>query len=120
MPVIFAPPVEPEMQGYADKETAEVNRAQFEGGYAQRSRTGPNSVTRDVPMSFVVTDPQRRELLDFFRARAGVEAFLYQSPFDDAPGLWTCAAWPSSPVGKRGPLVVWRMMVTFKREFDAI
>lgn len=117
---VFAPPVEPIRDGYGDAETAAVNRAQFEGGYAQRSAKGPNNVGRELALQFLCDDDQRAAIIGFLRARRGAEAFTWQSPWDAAAQVWTCEAWQSQPAGTRGSRTVWRLSATFRREFDPV
>lgn len=117
---VFVPPVEPLREGYGDSETATINRAVFEGGYSQRSTGGPNNVGRDLALVFPCDDDQRAEIIGFLRARKGAEAFTWQSPWDDAPQLWTCETWQSVTVGQRGSRTIWRLSATFRREFDLI
>lgn len=120
MPEVFAPGVEPILDGYTDARAAAVNRAQFEGGYSQRSRTGPNNVGRVLSLSFVAIDAVADAIDAFLTARGGSEAFEWQSPWDSSASLWTCADWSKVPIGRRGAATVWRLSATFNREFDPV
>ena len=114
----FQPEIEPVLDGYSEQAMAQVRRAEFEGGYSQRSRSGPNSVRRTVPVQFVVPEDRKKYIVDFLGARAGSEAFLYQLPWDTDAGLWTVEQWSASPIGTRGRQAVWRINFTLNGEFD--
>lgn len=117
---VLTPAYEPTLDGYKDGGKATVNRAEFEGGYSQRSRPGPNSVGRSLSLSWEVPDSEKDALFAFFEARAGAEAFLYQPPWEASQTVWTCEAWDSVPIGKRGTESFWRVTTTFRKEFDIV
>lgn len=118
MAIVFSPIAEPTIAGFSDEATARVRRADFEGGYSQRSSLGPNSIARMVPLQWEVPDAAKSYIVDFFRARGGVEAFQYQLPWDDRPYLWTAEAWTCVPIGKKGAATFWRLRTTLRQEFD--
>lgn len=117
---VFNPDAEPTRAGYSDLSEARALRAEFEGGYSQRSRPGPNPINRSVATQWDVADDVKDYIVGFFHDRAGVDAFQYQMPWDAAPGLWTTESWTCVPIGKRGAATVWRISAAFRREFDII
>lgn len=121
MPVTeFAPAYEPTLAGYSDEKTAKVRRAEFEGGYSQRSRVGPNALGRTVPVQWEVPESVKTYIDGFFEACGGSEAFQYQLPWDGSPKLWTVEAWTCVPIGKRGAATMWRLSATLRQEFDIL
>lgn len=118
--IVFAPDHGPTRDGYSDEKTAKVRRAEFEGGYSQRSRQGPNSVGRLVPLTWEVPESTKDYIDGFLEDRGGSEAFQYQLPWDSVPRLWTAESWTSVPIGKRGTSDVFRLTTTFRQEFDIL
>lgn len=116
----FNPAWEPTLEGYAEDKTPNVRRAQFEGGYSQRSKTGPNSVGREVSLSWEVEQAQKDYIDGFLSDRGGAEAFHYQLPWDVEATLWTCEAWGSVPIGTSRGATMWRIRATFRQEFDIV
>ncbi|WP_420567839.1 phage tail protein [Thalassovita sp.] len=117
---IFTPAYEPTLSGYSDEKAAKVRRAEFEGGYSQRSRVGPNALGRTVPVQWEVPDSVKTYIDGFFEARGGSEAFQYQLPWDGTAKLWTAEAWTVVPIGKRGVETMWRLSATLRQEFDIL
>lgn len=118
--IVFEPSYEPTLTGYSDEKAAKVRRAEFEGGYSQRSRVGPNALGRTVPVQWEAPDIVKTYIDDFFHARGGSEAFQYQLPWDGSVKLWTVQAWTAVPIGKRGTATVWRLSTTLRQEFDIL
>ncbi|MCZ4269022.1 phage tail protein [Rhodobacteraceae bacterium G21628-S1] len=117
---VFTPAYEPTLDGYSDEKAAKVRRAEFEGGYSQRSRMGPNSLGRTVPVQWEVPDSIKAYIDGFFDDRGGAEAFQYQLPWDDTAKLWTAEKWTAVPIGKRGTETMWRLSATLQQEFDIL
>jgi phage-related protein len=116
----FTPANQPTLANFSDDKTVQVRRAQFEGGYSQRSRVGPNATSRTVPLQWEVPDPDKAYIDGFFTARSGAEAFIYQLPWDDAAQVWTVETWTMTPIGILGPETVWRISTSLRREFDIV
>jgi phage-related protein len=120
MTPVFAPVYQPTLAGFSDEKQAKVRRAEFEGGYSQRSRVGPNSIGRTAPVQWEVPDSVKDYIDDFFKERGGSEAFLYQLPWDTAQVLWTVETWTCVPIGTRGAETFWRLSTSLRQEFDIL
>lgn len=116
----FAPAVCPQMYQSPREFTANVRRAEFEGGYSQRSRTGPNAISQVVHLQWDVAESVADAVEAFFVARGGAEAFRYQLPWSGSELIWTCTEWTKVPLGARNGEKMWRVRATFKQEFDIL
>lgn len=115
----MAPPTltvrEPRLAGQSTQHAASVVVAEFEGGYRQRARPGPNSVRRTLSLEWSgMPEAEAADLLAFLRARAGAEAFLYTPPGEAEAVLWTCASWSDVWAGRTARSV----SASFVEEFD--
>lgn len=82
------------------QEKARVLKANFGGGYVQRSGDGINSVIGNYNVVFEnLRRSEAKTLVDFFRAQRGYKAFYFTVPGDPAPRLWTCEEWTRRHVG---------------------
>lgn len=114
--VDFVPPKSPSAPRLSIAKKAAVRRAEFEGGYSQRSGAGPNPVSSGVKLTFTRLQPFERDEIDaFLTARAGKESFRYQVPGMPDPLLWTCAEWEVKPERSK---VLWTVTASFQQEFD--
>ncbi|WP_208348690.1 phage tail protein [Pseudaestuariivita rosea] len=120
MALVFAPPVQPTIEGYEERYETSTRRAEFEGGYSQRSTTGPNALRQTAALVWDLAEPDKDVIARFLAARRGAEAFLYQLPWQSTARLWTCAAWTQAPIGWRGTTPFWRLRATFRQEFDIL
>ncbi|SES12640.1 Phage-related protein [Vreelandella subterranea] len=69
----------------------DVDKVSFGDGYVQRAPAGLNSVSEQWPLSWsMLTRAEYDELYSFLKARKGVEAFMWQPPWEDAPKQWVC------------------------------
>lgn len=114
----FAPVVCPQLFQAPREFKANVRRAEFEGGYSQRSRTGPNAISQMVPLQWDVVESAADAVEAFLHARGGSEAFRYRLPWSDDELIWTCAEWTKVPLGSRNGERMWRVRANFKQEFD--
>ena len=74
------------------KNTPNVRKAQFGGGYSQRVSIGINPLTRVWSVSFKLDSADIDAIDAFLTARKGVESFVWQPP-NGASGLWLCPDW---------------------------
>ncbi|WP_147112086.1 phage tail protein [Tateyamaria sp. syn59] len=107
---------QPVVKGYSRKKRAGVRRAEFEGGYSQRSGTGPNAVIASVRLQWVQANAPIDAIDDFLEARAGKEVFYYRLPDDSVDRLWTCAEWDVNPKGPNAK----ELTATLQQEFDVV
>lgn len=126
----FIPPQQPDIGAQATVQPR-VLRAQFGDGYSQRSADGLN--TRPVIWSLTwgtVTDEVAQQIVGFFEAREGVEAFRWLRPdatslrivADEMDGrylllslpLFVCETWSETlrTAGERS------VSARFRQEFD--
>lgn len=97
-PPALVPPKPPAVSGFRVSAQPQIYRAEFEGGYSQRSRKGPGNVARRGTLSWVnLSAAERDALLGFLEARGGSEAFTYQLPGHGAAQLWTAPGWSYAP-----------------------
>lgn len=106
IPPSYAPSVAPEFS---------VDSTQFGDGYEMRRPSGINSVRETWSVSWdVLRSDQYKVLYSFLTARKGVEAFLWQAPWDDAPKRWVCTGMSSRrPIGPS----LGAIQATFKEDF---
>ncbi len=108
---------EPRLGGQQTQHTASVVVAEFEGGYRQRAKPGPNSVRRSLSLDWPGMPPaEASALLAFLEARAGAEAFNYTPPGEASATLWTCASWSDVWAGRNARSV----SAQFVEEFDLV
>jgi phage-related protein len=89
----LVPPRPPDV-GLARKRTYQVRLAAFGDGYSQRVAAGLNSESDMLSIKWSYLAPDvAQELEDFFDARGGWEAFLWQSPHDANAHKWLCSEW---------------------------
>ncbi len=106
---------EPRLTGQQTQHTASVIVAEFEGGYRQRARPGPNGVRRALSLEWPgMPDFEAAALLAFLKKRAGAEAFYYTPPGEASAVLWTCASWSDVWAGHAARSV----SAQFSEEFD--
>jgi phage-related protein len=100
----FVPPRCPN-QGSARQVTARTREAQFGDGYSQRAVDGLNSIGKLLSLEWpLLTQAQAQEIEDFFKAKGGATAFLYQPPKESAPLQWICKEWTRTSGGPREAL----------------
>ncbi|WP_082152508.1 phage tail protein [Candidatus Rhodobacter oscarellae] len=116
----FAPAECPQLYQSPVEKTAGVRRAEFEGGYSQRSGTGPNAIVQSVPVQWDVPADLADYIDSFLTDRRGVEAFRYQLPWAGKELIWSCAEWNRSPLGYLNGQRMWRIRATFRQEFDIV
>jgi phage-related protein len=108
---------EPRLTGQQTQHSATVIVAEFEGGYRQRARPGPNGVRRRLSLEWPgMPEAEAETLLAFLKARGGAEAFFYTPPGESAAVLWTCASWSDAWVGRSARTVT----AQFEEEFDLV
>jgi phage-related protein len=110
----FTSVAQPIVQGYTHKKKASVRRAEFEGGYSQRSGAGPNSVVASVRLQWLQPNADIDTIDAFLTARGGAQAFLYRLPNDAVDRIWTCGEWSVVPKGPHAK----QLDATFRQEFD--
>lgn len=106
IPASYAPSVSPEFA---------VDTSKFGDVYELRRPQGLNSVREEWNLSWdALRSEQYAELYSFLVARRGVEAFLWQAPWDDAPKRWVCTSMSSRrPIGPN----VGAIQATFREDF---
>lgn len=95
----FEPPVRPS-PGTAHKPTVNLWKADFGDGYSQPTPKGINHIKKSVSLTWdVLTTEQMFEIVEFFEARGGNEAF-YFDPFGERGMMkWTCEEWDHDTEG---------------------
>jgi phage-related protein len=112
----FNPPKAPSVSGLVISTKVSVRRAKFEGGYSQRSTTGPNAVRMTPKLTFsYLSEEQRDDIVLFLSTHKGAEAFLYHVPGTAQSELWTCDGWEVRPHRNK---VLWSVSASFEQEFD--
>ncbi len=95
-------------------EKPRVLEAQFGDGYSQRTGDGINNRAEVWALTFAAqTVAERNAILAFLRARNGVEAFDWVSPFGTY-GKWVCKEW----TGRPDTAVANSITATFTQVFD--
>lgn len=86
MPVTtFSPPLNPSIRS-SEEENFRVLKAQFGGGYSQRTADGPNSQLAKLQLRWgLLTFDQSEEIIQFLKSRGGWESFFYTLPGDTIP-----------------------------------
>lgn len=92
-----------------------VDSVKFGDGYEQRRPSGLNSVAESWQVSWSAISRADYELLyGFLVARRGVEAFMWQAPWDSMPKRWVCSELTSQrPTGPN----IGSIQATFKEDF---
>lgn len=68
-----------------------VDAVKFGDGYTQRAPSGINSVSENWRVSWSLLDrDEYDQLYPFLLSRKGVEPFLWQPPWEDAPRKYVC------------------------------
>lgn len=112
---IFTPPVGPS-PGTSFKPKIKVLEAEFGDGYSQPTPDGLNHIREVVELSWDgLTEWQMRDIIGFFVARKGSEAFYYTPAGFCEPLKWTCKEWSRSLDDG-----VWRIKATFVQSFTAL
>lgn len=111
----FTPPFAPSQDGTSGTITPRVIKAQFGDGYTQRAVDGLNSQKEMWKFLWKgLTLTERNEILDFFEARGGVEAFNYTPPSETVAMQFTCVTWQKASAGGN----LWIVTADFEQEFD--
>ena len=89
----FTPPFNPDW-GLVRQQKPRTLKAEFGDGYAQRAGDGPNNmpVTLDVTWTNL-TSAQKNDILTFFKARKGFEAFYYTYQDETTARVYICETW---------------------------
>jgi len=103
----------PEYGAQADV-TPSVSVSQFGDGYQQRQAKGINSIAEAWSLTFANREAdESTEILAFFTARGGVEAFEWTTP-ENNDIVVVCAKWQKIPQ-KAGR---WSINATFQQVFE--
>ncbi len=87
-------PCVPPQPGTRNKPTLKLLKAEFGDGYTQTSRDGINHRRRTLTLSWDKLLPwQKDEIVSFFEARGGDQAFWYTPSNEREPVKWTCEDW---------------------------
>ena len=98
--VTFQPSRAPSRSSAGVTVEAKVMKAGFRDGYVQRTAAGLNSVKETAQLTWDhIPDADGQEILDFFSAMRGVDAFLYTIAPANTPRRWTCEKWSYSESG---------------------
>lgn len=94
MPYSTFNPVIAPSPGTSDKTSVKKLQAEFGDGYSQAVPDGLNSIRREITVDWdMLTPTDAATIIDFFRARGGVEPF-YWTPSDETTALkWICESW---------------------------
>lgn len=87
----FTPPVAPS-PGTADKPAFKILKADFGDGYSQAVPDGLNTIRRMMSVEWeLLTPTDAATIINFLKARVGVEPFWW-TPTDEITALkWTCS-----------------------------
>ncbi len=97
------------------KEKPMITSVNFGDGYEQRQAFGLNTLKKSFPLTFSYrSDAEATAIIEFFRARNGVESFTWTAPFESTPALWVCREWDRQI--KRAGLST--VTATFEKVFD--
>jgi phage-related protein len=89
---VWTPPVAPDPPVMMD-ETPAANRFSFGDGYSQDAPRGLNSIPSKVTISFSnLYTSDKDAILQFLRARKGVEPFWWQQP-NEQMRRWVSPSW---------------------------
>jgi len=93
-----------------------TRRAEFEGGYSQRSSAGPNSLRMGRTITVMGPKAGIKEVSDFLARMAGVGAFYLRAPCEDEPVLYSAASWQVMNTGHDSA----RLTAELRQEFDIV
>jgi phage-related protein len=116
MPVAhtFTPPVHPDW-GMERNFAPRVLKAEFGDGYAQRAADGINNNPVSISATWTnLTTAEKNTILNFFVARKGYQAFLYQYVDETSPKAYVCEEWGYTHEDAGGYTVT----ATFVQVFD--
>ena len=93
--------------------TPSVTQTKFGDGYELRVARGINTQPRMWNVTFSKEPNEAAAILDFFEARAGVEAFSWTDPFNKT-GTYVCRQWNSG----QALFGVYSITATFEQVFE--
>lgn len=100
-----------------EQTTPRVLRAQFGDGYTQRAIDGLNNLPRTLNVTWAnFSDTDIQTLVDFFEARAGVEAFDWMQPKDTSTRQYIASVWNRTATAPA--FEVSTLTATFEEVFD--
>lgn len=95
----FTPPKPPIVESNVTF-TADVLEAKFGDGYEQTAARGLNSIAGVYSATWSsLTQSERDNIEDFFRAKLGSQAFLYTFPGESTPRKFKCKTWTRGHTG---------------------
>lgn len=106
----------PIITSYNKAYNVNVLKANFGGGYTQRSADGINTIQRDISVEFIGSDTDIDTYVAFFEARNGHEAFEWTPPDESSELKWTCEVWQVRGESENTS----RLTATFHKEFDLV
>lgn len=111
---VFYPPVAPDAP-VTSEERPDVIKHQFGDGYIRRAPRGLNHVQMQLSLTWSNLYAADKDLLvQFFRARKGVEPFWYTQP-NEACRRFVCEAWGTEQQGWDR----WRVSARFVRDWSS-
>lgn len=110
----FSPPIGPSV-GTGFDEVPRTRTANFGDGYRQDAGDGLNTNPLKGSVIWTHIDPDDGlQILNFFRARKGYEAFWWTPPYFTAPRTFKCVSWHHEATHGRGMTVT----ADFEEVFD--
>lgn len=101
--------------GFTKNVRPRVLIAEFGDGYRERAADGINTLPESFSLKWTnIVTADATLLEDFFKARAGVEAFKWTPPDEGSEKVYTCPRWSKSPTA----FGFYNMTAEYQQEFD--
>jgi len=112
----FTPPESAPLDpGASRQHKPKVLMPEFGDGYSQRAADGINNDPAGRQFSWTnLTEDEHDEIVDFFKARKGVESFYYDHKNKGKPLVYICTEWEVTDVA----FDIYTVSATFKQVYD--